>query len=100
MDIRIKDCIDLFNARKRIENKENGKMHYDGLITKDAISRKFWPNDTSKDGPPIRMNILLKSGKLIRPKWIHDLCKQTGTDPNFVFGFKSKHDEDFKKLVG
>lgn len=98
MELRIEDCIQLQNWRQRAKNKKDGKQHFHNVLNKATLSRLFWPNNRKKDAP-IRMSKFLKEGKTFRPEWIEILCRESGVDPNFVFGFPSIHDEDFKKSV-
>lgn len=95
--MKIEECIQLQNWRQKIKNEAEGKPHFHNLLNKATLSRLFWPNNKKKEAP-IRMSKFLKEGKTIRPEWIQILCKEAGVDPNFVFGFPSKHDKDFSKL--
>ncbi len=97
MEVRLNDAIALKNARQRLKNKAEGNPSHIGLLNKAHLSRLFWPNNETT--APILMSRLLKDGKMFRPKWIRIICEEAEVDYNFIFGYPSEHDDDFKKLV-
>ena len=98
MIIRIDDAIALHNARQEKKNKENGKPLNYGKLTKANLGRIMFPSNTPKS--PLKKMTHLTNGdaKFIKPEWVDQICEYTGTDANFLFGMKSKHDRDYNKF--
>ena len=91
--MRINEAIKLHNERTRIKNIESGRKENEGFVNKSDLAAKIW---TSQNNPRARMsNLISGKAKMIKETWIYIICKLTGTDPNFLFGQDSKHDDDF-----
>jgi hypothetical protein len=96
--VRIEEAIELQKARRRVKNEKEGKPLHEGLISKANLARILWPTHSS-GAARTRMSDLISKSKTVRPEWIKLISIETGTDPNFLFGFKSKHDRDYQRLV-
>jgi len=97
MKLRINDAITLQEARQRKKNEVEGKPRNNKVITKANLGRLLFPTHKGR-APLVRMSNLIKGVPTFQPQWVHTICKQCKVDPNFLFGIKSEHDKEFKKL--
>lgn len=90
--IRIKESIELYNFRKRVENARLEKKLNEGKMTASGLASKMYGQTHSR-----RYGSLLSNGKFKSIKFdqIQIICDTLGVDPNFLFGFESKHDKDY-----
>ena len=85
--IRLTEAIELHNLR----NPGN-------KLTAQVIGFMIYP-DSNYDTVKVSMNKITKGTmKKVNPEWVVIMAKATGTDPNFLFGFKSKHDKDYERF--
>ena len=94
--IRIDEAVALKNARQRKLNLKRGRPENKGIIFISTISRIMFPHIKIHSD---KMRYIRKDAKSIKPDWIPKICEITEVDPNFLFGFESKHDKDFNELI-
>ena len=101
MKVRVKDSIRLYNSRRVERNEALEKpRHYKLLNIQRLGMLLYGSGDSAKyKSIAVSMNRMI-SGKAtsIRIEFIEKMCEELGVDPNFIFGFKSKHDKEFNKL--
>jgi DNA-binding Xre family transcriptional regulator len=99
MKIELKKCIDLYNARIKIENKESVNDDNIESMNFQQLGKKL--NKTAQYGSIAVTMHLLKTGqtKTIKLRWIDPICQILGVDPNFMFGYPSVHDEEYRVLL-
>ena len=95
--MRINAAIKLHNERQRSRNIVSGRNETDGFIRKAHLADKIWPKQ--KNPRPRMSNLVAGKTKLFKVLWVWIICKITGTDPNFLFRYPSKHDKDFNELI-
>lgn len=90
----INKAFKLAEYRQRKFNAENEKPSNEGIKNKLYVSRRMWPDSAN---PEINMNRLC-NGKAtsVSSDKLRKLCRELGVDPNFIYGFPSVHDEDYK----
>jgi len=96
--MRLIEAIWFRNARKIRLNEEIGVDAYSDMLTNQELGRRLW--NGSKYRTIAHNAWLLTSNKkaAIKPKWIKIICELCEVDPNFLFGFPSKYDEEFNQL--
>lgn len=94
--IRIDDAVALKNARQRKLNLKRGRPESKGTIFISTIARIMFPHLAQ---PHEKMRVIRRVAKFIKPEWVSQICEITEVDPNFLFGFESKHDKDFNELI-
>ena len=95
MRLKIEEAIVLQNFRQGVKNHETGKPDNFNKLTKANLGRILWPNQRKK--APLQNIGKLCKGELVnvKPVWINIICRETEVDPNFLFGYPSKHDDDY-----
>lgn len=97
MRIKIEEAISLQNARQVLKNEKNERPSHYKCITKSNLGRIIYPNQKGASAV-VSMHKLCK-GAQIKPDVMVTICKETGTDPNFLLGWPSDHDKDYENLV-
>lgn len=94
--MRIEDAIKLQVARQKQKNANAGRPLHKRCLNKSNLGRILYPGSKA---PGVQISALLKSGNIPSTEMLDKVCDATGVDPNFIYGFPSSHDKDFRKLV-
>lgn len=92
--LRIDHAIALYNARQLRKNKSRKMTDHYRKMTGTSLMRMVYPNYHD----PNRKFFKFRNIKSIKKPVLDNICELTGVDPNFLFGYPSKHDKDFEKL--
>lgn len=96
LNILIDKSIALYQARERERNPE---VKAKELINRQRLGRLFYP-DSSEECIRVSMLMLAKGNmKKVWIDWISIAVEQLGVDSNFLFGYESVFDEEYKRLV-
>ena len=90
--MKIKKCLDLKKARDAKKGKENS------ALVKN-IGKKFFPNSSEKTAQQAFSRMQKVKREKFSFQWVEILCSECGVDPNFVFGYMSRHDMEYQELV-
>jgi len=94
----IQKAIDLYNLRQEAANIAANREKHWNKFNLQTLGMLLLP-DSSYHSVTVTMN-RLKMGvsKSIKFDHVELICKTLGIDPNFLFGYESKFDREFKKL--
>ncbi len=95
--IRIQDAIKLQNFRQKSKNESKGKPLHVNVLSKANLGRILFPSRKG-NGASVAIDRMIKEYKKYEFEQIVTICKETGVDANFLFGFESKHDKEFKLI--
>ncbi len=98
MKLRIDDSIKLFNHRKVEANIKAGRESHKGKLNGALIGRMLYPGQKENTVYQSMNNLRNGKSKSVKLEQVHKICEACGVDPNFLFGFPSKHDKDFSQI--
>ncbi len=97
--LRIKEAIALHNFRQQVKNFQLERPDHIGKTNQSNIARLIYPNMDKEEARKKGYKLASGDYKTIKPEWVDLICKETGVDPNFLFGEPSKHDKEFDQNV-
>lgn len=94
--MRLNEAIELQKHRQHQRNKSVGRELHKRKVSKSLIAYTIFP-DMDYGNARSRFAHMEKADK-----WTSDviemICKMCGVDANFLFGFPSVHDKEYKKI--
>lgn len=100
--LRIKEAIQLSNARRMKANEKAGRVPHHKLMNLQKLGMILYEGEyTQAKYKSINVSMhrmTTGAAKSIKLDMVKQLCATLGVDPNFLFGFPSKHDKEFKQL--
>jgi DNA-binding Xre family transcriptional regulator len=96
--IRIDDALSLHNDRLKKSNIKLGVPARLDRLNKVKLGMKLYPDSNYKTIAVSISNLNTGRSKTVRLEWIQIICELLNVDANFLFGFPSKHDNEFFKI--
>lgn len=86
-NLRIAEALAVYNAKN--ENKESG------VKTQIYLASKIWPDSNVKTQKVMISRLSCGKLKFVSASVIKIICEETGTSPNFLFGYSEKDGFDW-----